>query len=81
MQAPPLPRAGPRYGLTNSSMDRGKPIILDRANAKEPPGSVAEARTLSSADLFSGAKEVVIDHQGERYRLRCTSKGKLILTK
>ena len=62
-------------------MDRGKPTILDRSDTNEPSGSFAEARTLSSDELLSGAKEVVIDHQGERYRLRCTSKGKLILTK
>ena len=66
-------------------MERRKPTILDRADANEPSGSpvdtLADARTLNSAELLSGAKEVVIDHQGERYRLRCTSKGKLILTK
>lgn len=70
-------------------MERRKPIILDRADANEPSGSqadfpvdsLADARTLNSAALLSGAKEVVIDHRGERYRLRCTSKGKLILTK
>ena len=62
-------------------MDRGKPTILDRADGSEAKASLTEARTLSSTELLSGAKEVVIDHQGERYRLRCTSKGKLILTK
>ncbi|MCG8695872.1 MAG: hemin uptake protein HemP [Minwuiales bacterium] len=38
-------------------------------------------RTVRSADLFANAREIVIDHCGDRYRLRCTSKGKLILTK
>ena len=38
-------------------------------------------RVLRSADLLAQAKEVVIDHDGERYLLRCTSKGKLNLTK
>ena len=38
-------------------------------------------RSVVSAELFAGAKEVVIEHEGERYRLRCTSRGKLILTK
>ena len=43
---------------------------------------VAKAeRSVASAELFAGSKEVVIEHEGERYRLRCTSKGKLILTK
>ncbi len=35
----------------------------------------------SSDQIFAGAREVFIDHQGERYRLQRTSKGKLILTK
>jgi hemin uptake protein HemP len=38
-------------------------------------------RVLRSADLLGQGKEVVIDHDGERYLLRFTSKGKLILTK
>lgn len=38
-------------------------------------------RSVGSAELFAGAKEVVIEHEGARYRLRCTSRGKLILTK
>ncbi len=38
-------------------------------------------RTVRSADLFADAREIVIDHCGDRYRLRRTSKGKLILTK
>ncbi|MCI0733027.1 MAG: hemin uptake protein HemP [Methylococcaceae bacterium] len=36
---------------------------------------------LRSADLFGGAREVVIEHAGEEYRLRLTRQGKLILTK
>lgn len=40
-----------------------------------------ELKTLNSAQLFADAKEVIIEHQNDRYRLRCTSKGKLILTK
>ena len=38
-------------------------------------------RTLKSADLLGNAQEVIIEHDGDHYRLRCTSKGKLILTK
>ena len=37
-------------------------------------------RGLSIA-LRNGARELVIEHAGEEYRLRLTSKGKLILTK
>ncbi|MEQ1602772.1 MAG: hemin uptake protein HemP [Methylophilaceae bacterium] len=34
-----------------------------------------------SPELFGSANELVIEHAGEEYRLRITSKGKLILTK
>lgn len=34
-----------------------------------------------SAELFGAAREVVIEHAGEEYRLRLTRQGKLILTK
>ncbi|MBC3880240.1 hemin uptake protein HemP [Undibacterium sp. LX40W] len=35
----------------------------------------------SSKDILQGFKEIEIEHQGSIYRLRCTSLGKLILTK
>lgn len=38
-------------------------------------------RRIGSDALFEGATEVILSHHGEDYRLRCTSKGKLILTK
>ena len=41
----------------------------------------AALRRLLSRDLLADAQEVIIVHQGDEYRLRCTSKGKLILTK
>lgn len=46
-----------------------------------PAGRAAAVATLRSSDLFAGSREVIIEHQGDLYRLRCTSKGKLILTK
>ena len=60
------------------------------AQAPSPiPGILAEELVtfkpgiarLSSLTLFAGAKELVIDHGGQEYRLRQTSQGKLILTK
>jgi hemin uptake protein HemP len=36
---------------------------------------------LHSAELLGTAREVVIEHAGEEYRLRLTRQGKLILTK
>lgn len=44
-------------------------------------GAVAKRRTLLSKDLLCGQCEVHIEHAGETYSLRQTSKGKLILTK
>ncbi len=38
-------------------------------------------RRVSSQSLLGSAREVVIDHGGETYRLRHTSNGWLILTK
>lgn len=43
-----------------------------------PP--VAATRRISSADLFAGARELEIEHNGRRYQLRITQTGKLILT-
>jgi len=36
---------------------------------------------LNSVELFAGAREVVIAHGGDEYRLRMTRQDKLILTK
>ncbi len=41
---------------------------------EEPP-------RMTTAQLFGGVRELIIDHRGDLYRLRITSKGKLILTK
>jgi hemin uptake protein HemP len=41
----------------------------------------ARPKTVSSEDLFQGAKVLLIAHGGEVYRLRLTRNGKLILHK
>jgi len=56
------------------------------ATPQQAPGSgerpaKAAPRTLASRDLLGDGREVIIEHDGDLYRLRCTSKGKLILTK
>jgi hemin uptake protein HemP len=61
----------------------------DNENARRSAaGSSMVQRTLTvadnqldSRDLFASAREIVIAHGGERYRLRLTSQNKLILTK
>jgi len=46
----------------------------------EPPGGNV-ARVVSSQDLLGRHSHLQIDHGGERYILRMTRQGKLILTK
>lgn len=46
----------------------------DKAATGEPPH-------LSTAQLFRDCNEILIEHRGERYRLRLTRQDKLILTK
>jgi len=41
----------------------------------------ARERTISSQTLFGSARQVVIVHNGDRYILRLTRQGKLILNK
>lgn len=43
--------------------------------------AAAPSEPVHSADLFKGQKSVVIEHNGEKYRLQSTRLGKLILTK
>lgn len=43
--------------------------------------SSATQRRLVAAELFAGAREVLLTHADELYRLRITRNNKLILTK
>lgn len=73
-QAPDAPRALENNGANPAPADtRSAP-----ADTRPAP---ADTRTVTSAELFADAREVVIDHLGQIYRLRHTSNGKLILTK
>ena len=45
------------------------------------PDAKPSTGTVSAEQLFRGAKEIVIRHQGDDYRLRITRNDKLILTK
>lgn len=45
------------------------------------PEAVPPRPHTTSARLMGGARELIIRHAGEEYRLRITGKGKLILTK
>jgi len=45
------------------------------------PQRPAQPQRVDSASLFGNARELIIRHGNEEYRLRLTSQGKLILTK
>ncbi len=42
---------------------------------------ITENQYTTSEALFAGARELVIKHAGDEYRLRLTNQNKLILTK
>lgn len=50
-------------------------VLPPKIDSSSSPGAV------SAELLFRGAKEIVIRHQGDDYRLRITRNDKLILTK
>jgi hemin uptake protein HemP len=54
--------------------------------ADREPESSAEPekpseKVVQTGELFGDRREIVIEHDGERYRLRITRRGKLILQK
>ena len=42
---------------------------------------LSPVKCYKAAALFNDASEIMIEHQGEQYRLRITRQGKLLLTK
>ena len=59
-------------------MEADKPVAEEAAKPQRPPHpqQVIDART-----LFGSSNVVLIEFNGERYQLRLTRNGKLILTK
>lgn len=51
------------------------------APCKDSCLSVHKQQPFTTATLFGDASEIQIEHRGERYSLRITRNGKLILTK
>jgi hemin uptake protein HemP len=45
------------------------------------PPELQPARAIDSQSLFGAARQLLIVHQGETYKLQITRQGKLILTK
>jgi hemin uptake protein HemP len=52
----------------------GKPV-------QRPSPTRQPVRRIAISDLLDGGREAVLLHDGDEYRLRLTSNGKLILTK
>lgn len=53
--------------------------MTDADDASPPP--IPAVRHITTSELFQNAREIVIVHKGEHYRLRITQRGRLILTK
>jgi len=51
-------------------------VPIASATVGEKGNDVVDSQT-----LFQGQREIWIEHEGERYRLRITRRGKLILQK
>jgi hemin uptake protein HemP len=48
---------------------------------EEPTSAIEPELVIASQNLLQGRREIYIDHEGQKYRLRVTSRGKLYLTK
>lgn len=60
-------------------------LMISRDDGKPEPDNQmpmpAHLRRLKVSDLLAGGREAILEHEGQDYRLRITSNGKLILTK
>jgi hemin uptake protein HemP len=67
----------------SNPLSRPKLKLRSVSTNKDAPGAPALTgeRALSSATLLQGQDTVSIHHNGERYQLRSTRSGGLILTK
>ena len=64
-----------------TSNDESGKIASDRQKSDIKSMCIAATKHTTSEALFAGARELVIEHAGDVYRLRLTNLGKLILTK
>lgn len=76
-----------RHGARQSKVF--KHAMTARTDKKAAPHAPAHGmgtpltglRRLIVAELLAGDREVILEHDGQDYRLRITANGKLILTK
>jgi hemin uptake protein HemP len=58
------------------------PKQLPSPTSDSPAGASKDSpKVVSAQELFAGEREICIEHEGERYVLRITRRGKLILQK
>jgi hemin uptake protein HemP len=81
-QLPAWPAAaGAAGGRQMSDAGKQENKVNTTQRAVDASGCSSELPRLRSTDLLSGAREAIIEHGQDLYRLRLTSNGKLILTK
>lgn len=66
---------------TKDSASSGEMLAGSAAQPEPQLRALVPRRRTSTRELLGGGNEVQIEHNGEIYTLRQTSKGKLILTK
>jgi hemin uptake protein HemP len=57
------------------------PTPAPAASPQPSAGDAQRQRVWQSAALLGEECEAIIEHRGQKYRLRCTKQGKLILYK
>jgi hemin uptake protein HemP len=59
--------------------------MMSDEDPRTPPGAATPTgvrrRRIKVSELLQGEREVILEHDGQDYRLRITANGKLILTK
>ena len=73
------PSSDRRFGTAHGPAPGLSATAVPARPALPPEGD--GIRYVTSTDLFAGAREVVIQHDHHRYRLKITSKGGMILNK
>ncbi len=65
------------------SSQLGRPMSDEKIDEKrnDPAAAGGPAPVVQARELFGDCREIVIEHDGERYKLRITRRGKLILQK
>lgn len=59
-----------------------EPMDHDRDSEEaEKLADASELTVIDTRQLFGESREICLEHDGERYRLRITRKGRLILSK